>query len=160
LAEKYLFQKIVGCSFFLIWMRSFNINIFFILIFDIFSKNTIYSSLLRQNNESAQSEEEIRSNLLHNSPSVISSSSSFQVSEGDSLISNTSLPISSVDQLLKKKKIRRKNTEEYSFCCFNIFYLFFCYYFCKIHPVTDDDIPGLFLFSFVSLIYSRTRFER
>jgi hypothetical protein len=46
-------------------------------------------------------------------------------------------------QNLKKRKIRRKNVEEHSFCFFNIFYVFFCYYFCKINPVTDDDIPGL-----------------
>jgi hypothetical protein len=46
-------------------------------------------------------------------------------------------------QEIKKRKIRRKNTEEHANCFFNIFYLFFCYYFCKISAVTDDDIPGL-----------------
>jgi hypothetical protein len=46
-------------------------------------------------------------------------------------------------QEIKKRKIRRKNTEEHTNCFFNIFYLFFCYYFCKISAVTDDDIPGL-----------------
>lgn len=41
----------------------------------------------------------------------------------------------------KKEIVRKKNGEQHAFFLFNILYCFFLPYVCKIHPLSDEDIP-------------------